>query len=463
MVRRLLLLLIAFAAVSVVATRALAQYEAPNYSIERWDEDYSYLNDPASRTDPFDSLKYIPLGDRGDWYLSLGGQARARFDCFNNTGFGQGKQSEQGFELVRLLANADLHFGPNLRAFLQFNSGLEYDRYGGPRPGDADDFDIQQGFVDVNFPLDDSKSMLLRVGRQELIYGAQRLISPNDWANVRRTFEGLKLSLSLPGDTLDVFVVQPVEIDKAHFNSGQRDTLFAGLYNVMALPDLLPSAGAKLDLYLLDQDRNRSSQTPVDAATYTLGVRPHARPAPWDFDVEADWQFGYYGPGTICAWSIASEAGYTFDGVRFSPRLSAGLDVASGSANPAERFNQLYPPQYLFLGHMYLFGRENIIDAHAGLALHLSKDVTFNADQHFFFRQNVHDAIYNLNDEVVRTSDGSHAADIGSETDLVVNWQIERHWSAYVGYAHFFTGPFLIQTGAHDDQDFFYAAVTFTF
>jgi hypothetical protein len=31
------------------------------------------------------------------------------------------------------------------------------------------------------------------VGRQELLYGAQRLISPLDWANTRRTFEGGKL------------------------------------------------------------------------------------------------------------------------------------------------------------------------------------------------------------------------------------------------------------------------------
>ncbi len=292
MAQRRLLFVIALTAVSLLPARAEAQYEAPNYSIERWDEDYSYLKGPASPIDPFDGLKYIPLGGHDDWYLSLGGQARARFDYFNNAGFGKGKQSEQGFELVRLLANADLHFGPNLRAFIQLNSGLEYDRFGGARIGDVDDFDIQQAFVDVNFPLQDSKSMLLRVGRQESIYGAQRLISPNDWANVRRTFEGMKLSLSLPGDTLDVFVTQPVEIEKAHFNSGQRDTLFAGIYNVTALPGLLPSAGTRLDLYLLDLDRNRSSETPVDSAAYTLGVRLHSRPAPWDFDVEADWQFG---------------------------------------------------------------------------------------------------------------------------------------------------------------------------
>ena len=32
----------------------------------------------------------------------------------------------------------------------------------------------------------------LRVGRQELLYGSQRLISTLDWVNTRRTFQGIK-------------------------------------------------------------------------------------------------------------------------------------------------------------------------------------------------------------------------------------------------------------------------------
>jgi hypothetical protein len=33
----------------------------------------------------------------------------------------------------------------------------------------------------------------VRVGRQELLYGSQRLISTLDWANTRRTFQGENL------------------------------------------------------------------------------------------------------------------------------------------------------------------------------------------------------------------------------------------------------------------------------
>ena len=41
--------------------------------------------------------------------------------------------------------------------------------------------------------------------------------------------------------------------------------------------------------------------------------------------------------------------------------------------------------------------------------------------------------------------------------------QIDRHWNAYIGYAHFFTGDFINQTGPSKDVDFLYASVTFTF
>jgi hypothetical protein len=51
---------------------------------------------------------------------------------------------------------------------------------------------------------------VLRSGRQALVYGSQRLISPPDFANVHRNWEGFRV-LS-PGDTwnFDAFVTCPI-------------------------------------------------------------------------------------------------------------------------------------------------------------------------------------------------------------------------------------------------------------
>ena len=444
---------------------ARAQYGPSPFSIERWDEDYSYLKNSPDRGDPLTAIKYIPLNPEGDWFLSLGGQARYRFDYFNNAQFGAGVQDESGFDLVRLLAHIDAHLGKNFRVFLQLNSGLAFDRSGGPRPGDADDFDVQQAFADVILPLHNDTDLTIRFGRQELMYGAQRLVSPSDWTNVRRTFEGVKASLSIPNDTLDAFLVRPVLVEKTRFNSGDDHTAFAGLYNVTAFPNFLPGSASMLDtyLFLLDKSPSSTTGTPVSSDTFTLGLRPHSHPGPWDLDLEADGQFGSYDGHPICAYAVAAEAGYTFRNLIFAPRTGVGVDMASGSANPAHRFNQLFPPQYLYLGHMYLFGRQNIVDLHPELTLNFSEDLRLDVTGHFFWRQNAGDALYDLHGAVVRAANGSHALVVGNELDLSLNWQINRCLSAYTGYAHFFAGTFLQHTGPAEDQDFFYASVMFTF
>src|SRR6185436_16427246 len=115
-----------------------------------------------------------------------------------------------------------------------------------------------------------------------------------------------------------------------------------------------------------------------------------------------------------------------------------------------------------YFGYIDLFGRQNIVDLHPGATLKITKDVSLRAEDHFFWRQNVNDALYNGQRNVLRADNGSDAAYVGNEIDLLINWQINRHFSAYAGYSHFFAGDFIDQTGAHDDIDFLYAAVTCT-
>src|SRR5690242_12812166 len=85
-------LLLVAAALLLIVRGAQAQLIVPPQSAEkpriyqrfRYDEDYTYLRDPAKRTDFWDPIKYIPLNSDGDWYLSLGGEARERYEMYNN-------------------------------------------------------------------------------------------------------------------------------------------------------------------------------------------------------------------------------------------------------------------------------------------------------------------------------------------------------------------------------------------
>jgi hypothetical protein len=454
-------------------------YTPSPYTPVRWNEDYTYLRDPALRTDPFDPIKYIPFNDTGSVYLSLGGQARERYEYFNHNLFGVGEQDKDGYFLHRLLVHADLHVGPNVRIFGQFKSALEDGRSGGSRVTDSDEADVQQLFVDGIFPLGEKTGVTVRAGRQDLIYGAQRLISPLDWTNTRRTFEGLKVSTVLGAHNLDLFWVRPVIVDSEEPNDGDRGNSFAGIYDTISLPDVLPKANTKLEVYGLALNQNDRPAVAtvgpigVDADTYTVGARFSTNPKPWDLDVEADYQFGQSGTGDISAWSFAIEGGYTLVDCPYKPRAYLGFDIASGDDDPTDpdkgTFNQLFPLGHAYFGYIDAIGRQNIIDVHPGIELTVlentswAKKVTLRGDYHLFWRQDKADAVYNAAGGVLRGAAGSGETFIGSEFDLLLNWQIDRHISAYLGYSHFFAGDFLQETGPSDDIDFFYAAVMFTF
>src|ERR1700738_4287816 len=99
----------------------------PAYQELRWDEDWNYLRDSTRRSDFFDPAKYIPLNDRG-WFMSIGGEARIRYEFFRNASFGSAPNTPHGFLIQRYLLHSDMHLGPHVRVFVQLQSGLENGR-----------------------------------------------------------------------------------------------------------------------------------------------------------------------------------------------------------------------------------------------------------------------------------------------------------------------------------------------
>jgi len=454
----------------------------PAYTPVRWNENYSYLKDSANRSDPFDALKYISLGP-DDWYLSLGGQVRYRYEYFSNENFGA-VENDWGYALQRYLLHLDAHFGPNIRVFVQGKSSLVDDGREPtpsatsiePRPTDADEADLQQLFIDVKLPSGEDAATI-RVGRQDLIYGAQRLIGPLDWTNVRRTFEGGKVSYQVgKKHTIDAFLVRPVIVEKEECNSGDGDTTFGGIYATFGVPERCLPGSARFEAFALGlwKQAQVDDGADLDTDTYTIGGRLSAAPKPFDYDIELAYQFGNSGSGDISAYSIATEAGYTFADVACTPRPFIGFDYASGDDDPndsdTETFNQLFPTGHLFFGYIDVVGRQNIVDLHLGIELTLlqnhayAKKLTLRGDYHYFCRASDDDALYAASGSVLRADTGTDAKFIGSEIDLLLTWQIDRHTQVYVGYSHFFVGDFINETnGPDDDIDYAYAAVTFTF
>jgi len=466
-VRRLLI--IAFAVCRTVNGQSADSIPSPSpppYKQLRYDEDYRYLRDPARRTELLDSVKCIPFDRDADWWLTLGGEVRLRYEYFENPQWGAAPQDKDGYLLQRYMLHGDVHYQDAFRLFTQFKSGLIEDRAGGPRPTDQDDFDLHQLFADGRFAWNDRESFTLRVGRQEMSYGSSRLISVRESPNVRLSFDGVKAILQFDSWRVDAFATRPVETKPGVFDDGpDPHQKFWGVYGVTPL-GFLP--GWNADLYYLGIERDQATfdQGTARELRHSLGTRLWGRHGMLDWNFEFVYQFGEFGQGAISAWTAASDTGVTFSNAMFSPRLSLKANIASGDSNPNKAdlntFNALFP-RGAYFNEMSLIGPANFMDLHPAVELQLTKKLTLATDVDFFWRESTRDGIYGNAVNLVRSGTGADARYVGSAAGAFVEWRAQRHLSLRLDYGHFFAGDFLKQTTPGKDVDYFSAWLTFRF
>jgi hypothetical protein len=189
-------LLIGALAVPVADAQSSEGRQVPRLTTIRYDEDYSYLRDPGERTGAWwERFKYVPLNESGDIYLTLGGEARLRYEWFKNNNWGEGPAADDGYIWYRVLPLADVHLGPYVRLFGQLVVAFADDKEPSVTPVDETGADVLQGFIDLTAPVTRDASLILRGGRQMLLYGSERLIGTSlrsERPSFVRRFQGVR-------------------------------------------------------------------------------------------------------------------------------------------------------------------------------------------------------------------------------------------------------------------------------
>ncbi len=437
----------------IASPDAVAQSEAPVYKPSRYDEDYSYLHDPARQTDFWDPLKYIPLGSDPNTYLSFGGELRERFDHFDSPFFSLRRRNSEDALLHRLLLSADLHLGEQFRAFVQLGDHLQAGRGNLRSPTDLNRLDIQQAFMDLNLTQLPADGATLRVGRQEMAFGSQRLVSVRESPNIRRSFDGGRAFYREGEFRLDAFVTKPVQNKPGTFNDQPDESqLFWGLYAVTPVA-FVPSLYA--DLYYLGLDRKNAlfDEGIAREQRHSIGTRLWGNSKQWDYNTELVLQVGSFGSQDILAWTAASDTGYTFEQTPMRPRLGLKANIASGDENRKDgtlgTFNPLFPKNAYF-SEADLITPANFFDLYPTVTVHpaFGVDVTIGVD--VLWRESTHDALYRVPLIPLVRGDQSNARYIGSGFDLDAGWQIDQHVKVSAAYVHFFAGPVITKAGGKD-------------
>jgi len=451
------------------ADETTRRLDRPQYESLRFDEDWSGLkdNNHSASGDAWDRLKLIPLGpDDGAW-LTFGGQLREREEYFRNFLLGAPSTADtDAYLLSRARLSADLHVSPYLRVFAEEKSAfaLNRDLQGGSTSSYVQEWALQNGFADVSFAMGGEANVTLRAGRQEMLYGSQRLVGEPDFGQTRRTYDGGRGIVQIRDWSISLFGTQPAVPQAYELNTSSSERRLFGVFASGPLDRV------NLDLYWLGVDNADANfnSTSGRERRHTLGGRASGRidETGMDFELEGAAQFGSVGSEDVAAWMLTGVLGYTATAMKSSPRIYVELDYASGDDSPGGRvgtFNQLYPASHSFLGYIDYIGRENIISQSSGLSMTPRPNLTLSVQQYFFWRASASDALYSKSGTVIRDGTGTTARYVGAEIDVLANYNFTRHLLGYAGYSHFFAGDFIAKTGASEDSDFVYLALQYTF
>jgi hypothetical protein len=300
------------------------------------------------------------VGER--WSLGVGGQYIVRGEARDNRDFdGARGDHELGIDQRARLTVRASAFG-RVGVYLEFQDVRAW----GSEPNTATttpNTGLHQGFVDWKA----ADWLDVRVGRQELSYGEDRLIGNLDWAQAARAFDGVFLRFTASATTtVDAFamMLRPpawlVPTAGARFHdSGQ---FFYGAYGRFR-----PSEVLGVDAYALGlhNDAGTAAAGPgPDTNLATLGARLAWTPGALALVGEGAFQTGHQGAALILAGAFAARGTYTFAA---PGQWYVGAEVlgASGDGDATDgvqrTFNQLFPTGHAHLGFIDYVGWQNVL------------------------------------------------------------------------------------------------------
>ncbi|HBR15255.1 MAG TPA: hypothetical protein DD723_06915 [Candidatus Omnitrophica bacterium] len=407
-------------------------------------------------------------------------QFRYRYESPDNLDFNDTLEDDESFHLKRTRLGITLKPVEQWKLFYQLqDSRIENDGFENNTPYE-NYADTRQLYLEGSklFSLDavDLSGVGVRLGRQELSYGAQRLVGGFGWSNIAQTFDAAKMMLNFEPHhlTIDGFggtftqINSPDEADdlfegEAHDNIGGYYATYKGIKDVTVENYLIRRKTNKNITYI-------SGVTAGELDIFTTGGRVVGKvpDSKFDYELEAAHQWGSTNALDVSANMLVTILGYTFDHP-WKPRAAFEFDYASGDSDTSDAdlntFNNLYPTNHLQYGYMDRAGLQNLNDYRFQLKAKPTEKLALQGDLHLIFVDTPKDAFYAAGRTALRTPPAASDVNthVGNEVDLTANYKLCKYADLLVGYSHFFAGKYLQETGANDEGDFFYVETTFNF
>jgi hypothetical protein len=265
------------------------------------------------------------------------GQVRSRHEIRDTDAAGT-----DGFTSMRVRAALEAVLDQNLTVFVQLQDvrlwGEETSTLGDFR---ADNFDLHQGYV--RYKGKELEWLTATVGRQETVFGGQRLVGAVGWTQQARSFDGARFDIGREWGNLSLIAYT---LGDATSPNIANDSHLLGAY--ATLDDI--GSGA-LDLYWLHDRVEGAAAT----GQSSLGAR-YAFTGPVNGRFEGTFQTGERAGSDVSAYMFGGRLGTSFASGRGTATLWYDHLSGDDAATPeTEVFATLYATNHKFYGFADLF------------------------------------------------------------------------------------------------------------
>lgn len=393
-------------------------------------------------------------------WIKIGGELRGRAEGTTGIGFKEG--ADDAYFLEHAWLNVTIAPVEKLRFFVEGQDARVFGYDQGPRPTNMQNTaDFRQAWVQYG----GDQGWRVRAGRQELIFGEQRLVGSSAWGNVGRTFDALRVGYQSGTKRFDWFASSVVKPVSGQFDHWATNNKFSGFYGSLEIHK------ATVEPYWLWKSNSHVRDELGawgDLDIYTWGVRTVGHlPRRFDYNVETAFQTGHAAGDAVRAWGGHWVLGYTVSDDDRAPRLLFEYNYATGDRNPGDgkqgTFDSLYPSSHDKWGLADRVGWRNIHDVVGGAVWKPNRQMRFGFNYHAFWLADLHDAFYSQQGTVIARNSKASSGRIGDEIDLQFLWLATRHVQGGAGWAHIIPGPYLIESGKSAAFSYPYVYWTYRF
>lgn len=439
------------------------------YNVSRWAEDWTAYKDPAKRDDALDRLKYLPIDEEANVYLTLSGEIRARVNLTTNPGLEDGKA--QRLDILRVVGGADLHLGDHFRVYGELANGtVGGDNTGAVPATQRNDLFAQQVFADVYGKVGDVE-VGVRGGRQEFADGISMLVSARDNNALMFVLDGVRAWARGPTLRADAFDLRFVTPGGKGLSDDRTDgaTRFSGVNFGIVVPKTW-FCGSKLYLdpllwRLRSRDQSWGGKSGREERIY-YGARLWGSAGPLTVDYTVTREEGRFANRPIKAWQVFAAQTYRLGKGDTAPRIGLRGDYGSGG----DAFDQTKPLRTAFspFGNniYYTYGvfvaPINFLAAAPNVAFTPLKTVRLTAEYEFMWRSTSRDAVYRSNGTPYEGTELVAGHAIGQAARLQAVWTISPRLSFTARLEHVDAGDVLTRAG-YRSSDFGAGWVSFRF